>query len=166
MDPICGECAYDYRSLGPGDGASVLRLEAGAFAEVVVTRTATVPVAEGTWSAIEYAGHVRDVLLVARERTLAVRLDDGAAVVPMGRDERVAWGEYDGLTPVRAAAEIELVAEWLARTWDLLAPGDWGRTLLYNYPEPQLRTLSWLAAHVVHEVVHHRLDIERLTSPG
>lgn len=165
MGPICLECEYDYRSVRPEGAPSVLRREAAAFAYAVRTRTQIRPVAEGTWTPIEYAGHVRDVLLVTRERTLTVRLGGGRTVVPMGRDERVAWGEYDGLTAAQIAQEIGLAGEWLAHTWDRLSAGDWDCTLLYNYPEPQTRPLSWLAAHVVHELVHHRLDIERLTSP-
>jgi len=120
-------------------------------------------VPEGSWSAIDYAGHVRDVLLVARERTLNARRESGSVVVTMAPDERVAWGEYRGLTPLQASGEIMQVTEWLAQTWERLSGDEWRRTLLYNYPEPELRPLSWLAAHIVHELVHHRLDIERLT---
>ncbi len=112
---------------------------------------------------MEYAGHVRDVLLVARERTLNARRENGTRVVTMGPNERVAWGEYDDLEPAEAADEIKLAANWLARTWEQIPNDEWDRTLLYNYPEPMLRPLSWLAAHIVHEVVHHRLDLERLT---
>lgn len=163
MDPVCGECGYDYRRLPPGDAASVLRREADALANAVRNRRPLEDVPAGSWSAIEYAGHVRDVLLVTRERTLHTRRRNGEAVATMAPDDRVAWGEYDGLTGTRAAVEIRQAAEWLAHTWELLADADWRRTLRYNYPEPTLRPLSWLAAHIVHEVVHHRLDIERLS---
>ena len=94
------------------------------------------------------------------------RVESGRPVTPMGRDERVRWGEYAGLTPTVVAAEVEQAAEWLAHSWTLLSEQDWVRTVLYNYPEPAERTLAWVAAHVVHELVHHRGDVERLTQRG
>lgn len=163
MEQICSECDYDYSKLMPPDAPSVLRREARALAEAVSTRRPVTKVPEGSWSALEYAGHVRDVLLVTRERTLSARLDNGAAVMRMGRDERVAWGEYEGMTAAAISEEVGRVAEWLARTWERLSEDDWNRTVIYNYPEPQPRPLSWLAAHIVHELVHHRQDIEALT---
>lgn len=163
MDPMCAECGYDYRSLAPDEAPAALRRHAAACAASVREGRPIETLPEGTWSALEYAGHVRDVLLVARERTLNTRRENGALVVTMAPNERVAWGEYDGLTALRASGEITQVAEWLAQTLERLSGDDWRRTLLYNYPEPQLRPLSWLAAHIVHELVHHRLDIERLT---
>src|SRR5215211_5108202 len=45
------------------------------------------------WSPLEYGCHVRDVLLVQRERVLAARRTDRPSCTPMGRDERV---EHDG----------------------------------------------------------------------
>ena len=35
----------------------------------------------------------------------------------------------------------------------------WERTLRYNYPEPAVRSLRWLAVHTSHEVQHHLGDI-------
>src|SRR6516165_3621558 len=45
------------------------------------------------WSPHEYGCHVRDVLLVQRERVLAACFIDRPSFNPMGRDERV---ELDG----------------------------------------------------------------------
>jgi hypothetical protein len=103
------------------------------------------------------------MLLVTRDRVLMARVESGRKVTPMGREERVRWGEYADLTAYAAAPEIICTAEWLAHTWELLSEQDWSRTVIYNYPESAERTLAWVAAHVVHEVVHHRCDVERLT---
>lgn len=164
MEPICEECGYDYRTLRSADAPSRLRAEAASFAETLrVEPTSSARPADLAWSRVEYAGHVRDMLLVARERVLMARVASGRAVTPMGRDERVRWGEYAGLTSTVAATEVEQSAEWLAHSWELLSEQDWARTVLYNYPEPAERTLAWVAAHIVHELVHHRGDVQRLT---
>jgi hypothetical protein len=50
------------------------------------------------WSALEYACHVRDVLLVMRERALQVlREPSPPAFTPMGRDMRVRDDRYEVL---------------------------------------------------------------------
>lgn len=164
MDQRCPDCQYDYGTLNCLDAPSVLRREARVLAETLTTAQQRPSIPDGTWTAVQYAGHVRDVLVVTRERTLNARHENGVEVVPMGRDERVAWGEYENLTLAGAAGEVVLVADWLAHTWERLSASEWTRTVLYNYPEPRTRRLSWVATHTVHEVVHHRGDIQGLTS--
>ncbi|MFC7406691.1 DinB family protein [Georgenia alba] len=117
--------------------------------------------ASGRWTSVEYGGHVRDMLLVQRDRVLLARREDVPEAAPMGRDERVAWGEYDGLDPVETARQVRQTAGWLAGTLGRMTPGEWRRRLVYNYPARAERTLEWLAANVVHELVHHELDVRQ-----
>ena len=37
---------------------------------------------------------------------------------------------------------------------------------MYNWPERTERTLRWVAAHTLHEVRHHLLDIRRQLGYG
>ncbi|HEY9293653.1 MAG TPA: DinB family protein [Microlunatus sp.] len=164
MDERCDDCGFSYASVGPGNAAATVRREADRLAEAL---TGTDPVAASRrpdqgWSALQYGGHVRDVLLAQRERLLSARLQPEFTIVAMGRDERVDWGEYEGLTADRAGAEIRLTAEWLAHSFELLSDEDWARLLNYNYPEPATKSLRWLAAHTVHELVHHGRDVRGL----
>jgi len=135
------------------DLAAVLR---GTAPEVLRARREA-----GLWSPLEYACHVRDVLLVQRERVLAGRRVDGYVCEPMGRDERV---EHDGYAEQEAgdvARQLSDAALMFANVLDRLAPGDWERTVQYSYPEPTWRSLRWVARHTAHEVRHHLLDIRR-----
>jgi hypothetical protein len=93
-----------------------------------------------------------------------VRSMSGERARPMARDERVQWGEYAECSPEQLRTEVSQVAEWLAHTLELLSDEDWSRTLVYHFPETAERSLEWLATHTVHELVHHRLDVERLLS--
>lgn len=160
----CDPCGYDYDAATPTNASGLLRTEVTRLADLLATADPELAQrgTETTWSAVQYAGHVRDVLLVQRERALAARLQSNPVAVSMGRDERVAWGEYDLADLRDVGRDVLRAAEWLARTLDNLGESDWSRTLLYNYPEPTERSLRWLAAHTIHEVVHHRADIERL----
>ncbi|MFE9751307.1 DinB family protein [Saccharothrix saharensis] len=164
----CAECGFTYdpadaSAAGPAirDGVvevvSVLRRRAGDD-----LRTRRRP---GVWSPLEYACHLRDVLLVQRERVLAVRRTERPVFAPMGRDERVdheGYAEQDLDDVLRQLGDAAgMFGNVLAR----LDRGDWDRDLVYPYPGPTPRTLAWMAVHTVHEVRHHLRDIRLQVEP-
>ena len=163
----CDECGFEYdltaaAAAGPAIVDGVAEIAARLSDEAADLRTRRSP---ETWSPLEYGCHVRDVLLVQRERVLAARRTYRPSFDPMGRDERV---EHDGYADQRPADVVRqlhdaalLVANVLAR---VESAGDWERTVMYNYPEPWERSLRWVAAHTVHEVRHHLLDMDRQLS--
>ena len=113
----------------------------------------------GVWSPLEYGCHVRDVLLVQRERVLAALIMDCPSFNPMGRDERVAYDGYaeqDRIDVVRQMGDAALL---FANVLSRLDPEQWERTVMYNHPKPLERSLRWVAVHTVHEVEHHVLDV-------
>jgi hypothetical protein len=117
-----------------------------------------------TWSALEYACHVRDVLLVQRERVLLARRVDEPSLVPMGRDERVEHDGYNEQRPTDIARQLRDAASMFAGVLTRLDDEGWRRTVIYNYPEPTVRDLRWVAAHTQHEVQHHLADVRRQVS--
>jgi hypothetical protein len=158
----CGECGFDYDAdpeVYPSmtdvvvDMAALLRATAPD-----VLRVRQEP---NRWSPLEYACHLRDVLLVQRERVLAARRTDGYTCEPMGREERVEHDGYAEQAPEAVARQLTDAALLFTTVLDRLAPGDWDRTVRYFYPEPEWRSLRWVARHTAHEVRHHLLDIRR-----
>ena len=118
-----------------------------------------------TWSPLEYACHVRDVLIVQRERVLLARRRDVPTLEPMGRDERADHDGYAEQSPENVARQLADAAQLFANVLARLKPDDWQRTVIYNYPTPTERPLAWVAVHTLHEVEHHTLDIRRQLSP-
>src|SRR5437868_5320641 len=59
-----------------------------------------------TWSVLEYGCHVRDVLLVQRERVLLALRVDQPNLETMGRDERVQHDGYNQQLPVDVARQL------------------------------------------------------------
>ena len=80
----------------------------------------------------------------------------------MGRDERVVNDRYNEQDPAVVRAEVLAAAETLASFLDALDDAGWRRTGIYNYPEPEPRTVEWIGIHTVHELLHHRGDIGTL----
>jgi hypothetical protein len=113
------------------------------------------------WSPLEYACHLRDMLLVQRERVLLARRVERPDCTPMGRDERVEHDGYADQAPADVARQLTDAGELFANVLLRLPAPDWERTVLYRYPEPTVRTLRWVALHTLHEVRHHLLDIRR-----
>ena len=118
--------------------------------------------APDVWSPLEYACHVRDVLRVQRERVELAQREDEPTFAPMRRDERVVEDRYNEQDPAVVAAEILAAADALDRHARRPRRRGWQRTGIYNYPEPALRTVEWIAIHTAHELLHHRVDIGTL----
>ena len=79
----------------------------------------------------------------------------------MGRDERVEHDGYAEQDPAEVAQELTVAARLFANVLARLEETDWERRLVYNWPEPAERSLHWVAAHTLHEVRHHSLDVGR-----
>lgn len=116
------------------------------------------------WSPLEYGCHMRDVLLVQRERVLSALRVPRFECVPMGRDERVEHDGYAEQEPADVARQLTDAAAMFGRVLDRLDrldAGAWDREVLYPYPDPTPRTLGWVALHTAHEAQHHLGDIRR-----
>lgn len=159
----CEGCGYVYdlarasragREIVSGSAAVAARLQE---ADAAALRAKPRP---DVWSPLEYGCHVRDVLLVQRERVLAARRADRPSFDPMGRDERVEHDGYATQDPGAVARQLHDAAALFANVLERLQPSDWDRTVLYNFPVRLERSLRWVAVHTEHEVRHHLQDIE------
>ncbi len=158
----CAGCGFEYElANAPRAGLDII---AGAAEIGELLRSGRVVHARpdpATWSAGEYGCHVRDVLLVQRERVLAALITERPSFDPMNRDERAEYDGYADQAPDRVARQLDEAAYLFANVLAHFRPGDWDRVLMYNYPEPFERSLRWVAVHTVHEVRHHLLDVRR-----
>jgi DinB superfamily len=165
----CEECGFDYDGIARHDVPSALRSLGARYEDVLgeiddpVLRGHPLP---DTWSALEYACHVRDVFRVQRERVQLALVEEEPAFAPMRREERVLEERYNEQQPAQVGREIKDAAESMARALEALDDDGWNRTGIYNWPERRVRTLDWLGRHGIHEGVHHLQDIDRLVTTG
>ncbi len=157
----CARCGFEYDladapSAGPAIVTGVSRFAALLRGARTDLRCRPQP---GTWSPLEYGCHLRDVLLVQRERVLAARRADGPSFEPMGRDERVDHDGYGEQDPEAVARQMTDAATLFANVLSRLDGADWERTVHYNFPARLERSLRWVAVHTVHEVRHHLSDV-------
>jgi hypothetical protein len=161
LDDVCSECGFTY-AVGRAEITPWLRSDASAFVEKLGRfddASVRIRPEPDVWSPLEYACHVRDVLRIQTERILLAQQEVEPAFVPMRRDERVVEDRYNEQDPAQVIAEFLSNADALAAMLDGLDPAGWDRKGVYNYPEPALRTVEWIAIHTTHELLHHRGDL-------
>jgi hypothetical protein len=164
----CEECQFDHDALDPGAVPGALRSLGGRFAMRVSNERAdptiglTIRTRPGsrTWSALEYACHVRDVFLIQRERVYLTLVEDCPSLAPMYREERASLARYAAEEPNDVGRELKMAAELLARAFEGLDQTQWQRRCIYNFPEARERTVLWLGRHAVHEGEHHLRDVD------
>ncbi|WP_081396227.1 DinB family protein [Mycobacterium colombiense] len=163
MTDPCAGCGFTYdlrQAETAGDGIRATAAEVVALlcnSGAGVRRRARPDV----WSPLEYGCHLRDVLLVQRERVLAARRVNGADCASMGREERAEHDGYNEQDPLEVARQLTDAAMLFSNVLARLSADDWDRTVVYHYPETRERSLRWVAVHTAHELQHHLLDIRR-----
>lgn len=121
------------------------------------TRLRQRPSAE-VWSPLEYATHLRDVLLLFARRIQAILATTEPELEVVCHDDLVAKGGYNRLDPQVVAGQINDAAQRLAAILEKLAPADFGRR---GFRDGEQRTILALAQRAAHESRHHLLDMAR-----
>ena len=165
----CDECGFQWSSVSPDTAADALRslgrryqapltrFLAGEDPDELVRRRPD----ESTWSVLEYAAHIRDVLRVWNWGVKQAAAEDGfvfprADIDPDRTARDAAYNEHDRLT---TAAEIADSAERFAVRTEKLSPEEWRHTATFD---PDTVTVEWMVGKALHEGHHHLLDIGRV----
>jgi len=160
------ECGFVYDAVDVAAVPAALRAAGATFADVLcrpeLAELIRVRPEAVVWSALEYAGHLRDVFLAQRERVLLALVVDTPRFVPMYRDERVGLARYNDDDPGVVAHELVMAADLFARLLERLGAAELARSCIFNYPQPTERDIGWVGRHTLHEAVHHLGDIRRV----
>ena len=116
-----------------------------------------------TWSALEYATHVSDLLRVQHELVTATLDCREPRFGSMPPESRAVEQHDDQPDPVAVGRELGSAAESLAALFESLGGHDGQRTGRHqSVPTPELVSIG---RRTVHELVHHLLDINRSIQP-
>ena len=158
----CEVCGFAWEAVGAGEVGPRIVAGSTAIADLVgrAGAAASTRPSDAQWSALEYAAHVRDVLLHVRDRMVIGLVEDDPTFKPLYREERVDLGLYAADTPGVVVAELAMAAGLFARTFAALEAEQLAREVQYTYPVVATRTVLWMAQQAVHEVEHHHGDVE------
>jgi S-DNA-T family DNA segregation ATPase FtsK/SpoIIIE len=158
----CDECGFVYAELDPREVSGRLRSYPARYRDSlsgvadVLARRRPEP---AVWSAQEYLCHVRDVLIVQRDRVVLAQVEERPRLARMYRDERVELCRYASQDVGEVLDDLGMAAELCALVFDDLVEQAWSRSLVYNWPGPTERDVAWLGRHTVHEAEHHLRDV-------
>jgi S-DNA-T family DNA segregation ATPase FtsK/SpoIIIE len=128
----CEGCGFIYGALNRDDLAGAIG-EAGRQLTTLLSDPApnlTARRVPDEWSCLEYACHVRDVLLVQRDRLYVALVEDEPSFKPMYREERVTLDCYAGQQTEVVAAQLLMAAAMTAHAFAGLAAEQWTRPLV------------------------------------
>jgi hypothetical protein len=162
----CGECGYTYESVPTDKLAGRLR-DMGPRYRAALERAdpdaARRRPGPAVWSALEYACHMRDVLLVQRDRAVLALVEDNPGFARMYRDERVELCHYSSEPIEHVLDELDMSARLCALVFEGLGQSAWERRLVYHLPSADASgpvDVAWLGRHTVHEGEHHLMDVK------
>jgi len=167
----CEECGFVYETVSPADASAALRSYARRYRAPL---TRFLPGEDGdallrrrpdptTWSALEYAGHVRDVFANYDRWIHQTLLEDRPVLNSYDPAGVVDADRYNDADPPTVADDLAAKAGQLADTIDSVPADAWERVGLRRGQE---RSLLFTARRAVHEGHHHLLDIGRVMRAG
>lgn len=105
------------------------------------------------WSALEYAVHVSETVMLFADRTELVLTVDEPALVYQDQDAAVVQRYYNGQDPRTVARELTANTERYAALLEGVSPTNWSRTGT-RLPGERF-DVGGLARFTIHEARHH-----------
>jgi hypothetical protein len=161
-DHHCPACRYSYAATSVAAALALIESVPSRAAELSAdlgepaVRTRPEP---GTWSALEYVCHLRDVYMTSTIRLHRVRTEDRPALEPMLNELRARRFGYRGLRLDAVLDELTASADGFRYEVGKVSADGWYRVGMRQPGE--YRTALWLVRHAAHEGIHHLADIAR-----
>jgi hypothetical protein len=153
----CPDCGFDARNYADADIAPSIRDNAESWPAVLARPTVRERPNDSTWSPLEYAAHVRDVLAVYRER-LRLMVETEDPLFPNWDQDATAVEEaYNEQDPDAVGNQIRENAAEIAAAFDAVTPEGWLRP--GRRSDGASFTVSSMAKYFTHDLVHHRWDV-------
>ncbi len=160
----CEGCGFAWDAISAAEVPERLQSAAASYRTAFAEPSARLTVRREptTWSALEYGGHVRDVMFNLRDRIVLGLADDNPVPHRLFPDLRIDLGLYARDDASTLAVEITVATDLLLRTIAALSTEQLDRPIFYPWPVEATRTLLWVTAQALHETEHHLADIEAL----
>lgn len=165
----CAECGFVATVVSPSSAEAAVHALGGRY-QAVLAGAGREEITDAvlrrrrdadTWSALEYAAHMRDVIALwgwALHRTLTEDRPQLPPADPDLPDRAAAAAAYNDQDPLLVSQELSENAERMAKKVATIKPDQWHRVALFGDAEV---TPLWIVRKVAHEGHHHLQDIDR-----
>jgi hypothetical protein len=164
-DFSCTVCGIDYPAVTVTAALTAIERQPGRLRTTVmnvpggVLRTRPDP---GTWSALEYLCHLRDVFAAAAIRLYRIRTEDHPLLEPLFNDLRAERFSYNNRELLPVLDELTDNARGFCEEVRRTPPDDWSRRA--SRLPGEVRTARWLLRQTMHEGMHHERDIRQVAN--
>ncbi len=153
----CPECGFDATAFDRGAIAAMVREAVSRFPDVLGRPDATTRPDPGTWSALEYGCHVRDVCRVFAERLDLMQREQEPHFPNWDQDASAVSDRYWAQDPTRVAAEVRESGEAVAQAFSRVGEDQWQRTGVRS--NGSQFTIETLGRYLLHDLFHHVRDV-------
>ena len=157
LERPCPECGYVAALLDPTAVGAAVRDSLPRWQEALARPDARTRPRPDTWSALEYAAHVRDVFRIFDHR-LALMLEEDDPMFPNWDQDATALAErYSEQDPARVAVELLEAGRAIAARFDGIQPDQMSRT--GRRSDGASFTVESFGRYFFHDVSHHLHDV-------
>lgn len=157
IDRACPDCGFDGPGQAPEQVAAVLREHAGNWPTVLGRPDAGARPNPQTWSPLEYACHLRDLIPVFDQRVQSMLAEDDPAFANWDGDATAVDDDYSSADPAAVAVALVTHAEEFANTLDRVPADGWQRS--GQRSNGATFTVASISVYFAHEIVHHGWDV-------
>lgn len=157
LERPCPECGYDASAIDVSALPALVAEAAAPWTTVLARPDVRVRPAAAVWSPLEYACHVRDVLLIFAERAVLIRTTDDPVFANWDQDATALSERYWEADPAEVADQLSTAATVNAAAWASAADADWQRP--GRRSNGSTFTLDTLGRYFLHDLRHHLHDV-------
>jgi len=159
LERACPECGLDTTQVAFTELPTLIRENAAAWPGVLARADVRDRPDAQTWSALEYAAHVRDVFRIFDVRLRLILDEDDPLFVNWDQDATAVEDRYGEQDPRLVAEELVAAAAALAEAFDGVPEDALGRT--GRRSDGARFTTETLGRYFIHDPVHHLWDVTR-----
>ena len=163
----CPECGFDTRQPAREQIADLVRTSADSWRALLAER-ADADLRRrpdpATWSALEYACHVRDVFVLYLHRLDLMLECDDPLYPNWDQDVTAVEAGYSRQVPLRVSDELGAAAALLAGRFAELTPTAWSRP--GRRSDGARFTVETFGRYLVHDPIHHLHDVGAALPPA
>jgi hypothetical protein len=154
----CPECSFDASTVTPSTVPGSIESMLPRWRAVLRRPDAAERPDEHTWSALEYACHVRDVFSLFDQRLNLMLDSNDARFDNWDQDQTAIDKDYANADSAVVSAELTAEGRQAAESFAAVRESEWRRKgLRSNGSEFTVLTLS---QYFLHDVVHHLHDVD------
>lgn len=157
LERTCPECGFDVTRFPRREIGAMVRAQSEEWRKVLAHPKVRERPSDHTWSALEYACHVRDLFEIFDQRLEMMVTQDGPFFDNWDQDKTAITGRYSEQDPGTVASELETNAGLLADRYDQVAEDEWKRT--GRRTDGATFTIESMARYLIHDPVHHLHDV-------